>query len=157
MWVENKDGIVQNGYTGFHTPIFQRFDAGGNFKPADATPAENQAVTSRIQDRNTPRYGKPVNSIYNVRHALMPYTPVSITADYNATDKPAAPGVTVTPEFSGDLSPLPSKIEWRDKGGKVVKTCDLDQSKNAKDQVKACTFDIPAAVSYTHLTLPTKA
>ncbi|TRX58548.1 YPDG domain-containing protein, partial [Corynebacterium hiratae] len=144
VWVENKDGVVQNGYTGFHTPIFQTFNAGGNFKPADAAPAENQTVTSRIKDQNTPRYGKPVNSLYNVRHALMPYAPVSITADYNATDKPAAPGVTVTPEFSGDLSPLPSKIEWRDKKGKVVKTCELDQSKNAKDQVAACTFDIPA-------------
>ncbi|WP_210401799.1 YPDG domain-containing protein, partial [Corynebacterium sp. HMSC056F09] len=143
VWVENKDGVVQNGYTGFHTPIFQTFNAGGNFKPADAAPAENQTVTSRIKDQNTPRYGKPVNSLYNVRHALMPYAPVSITADYNATDKPAAPGVTVTPEFSGDLSPLPSKIEWRDKTGKVVKTCELDQSKNAKDQVAACTFDIP--------------
>ena len=143
VWVENKDGIVQNGYTGFHTPIFQRFNAGGNFKPADAAPAENQTVTARVEDQGEPRYGKPVNSIYNVRHALMPYAPVSITADYNATDKPAAPGVTVTPEFSGDLSPLPSKIEWRDKDGEVVNTCDLDQSKNAKDQVKACTFDIP--------------
>ena len=144
VWVENKDGVVQNGYTGFHTPIFQRFDAGGNFKPADAVPAENQAVTSRVEDLNTPRYGKPVNSIYNVRHALMPYAPVSIKADYNATDKPAAPGTKVTPEFSGELSSLPSKIEWRDKNRKVVKTCDLDQSKNAKDQVAACTFDIPA-------------
>ena len=69
---------------------------------------------------------------------------MSITADYNATDKPAAPGTTVTPEFKGELSELPSKIEWRDKTGKVVKTCELDQSKNAKDQVAACTFDIPA-------------
>ena len=144
VWVENKDGVVQNGYTGFHTPIFQRFDAGGNFKPVDAVPAENQTVTSRLEDRNTPRYGKSVNSLYNVRHALMPYAPVSIKADYNATDKPAAPGTKVTPEFSGELSSLPSKIEWRDKNRKVVKTCDLDQSKNAKDQVAACTFDIPA-------------
>ncbi|MGJ4087808.1 YPDG domain-containing protein, partial [Corynebacterium macclintockiae] len=144
VWVENKDGVVQTGYTGFHTPIFQRFDAGGNFKPADAVPAENQAVTSRIEDLGKPRYGKPVNSIYNVRHALMPYTPVSITADYNATDKPAKPGTKVTPEFSGELSALPSKIEWRDKNGTVVKTCELDQSKAAKAQVAACTFDIPA-------------
>ena len=143
VWVENKDGVVQNGYTGFHTPIFQRFNDGGNFKPADAVPAENQTVSSRVQDLNTPRYGKPLNNIYNVRHALMPYTPVSITADYNATDKPAAPGTTVTPEFSGELSALPSKIEWRDKDGKVAKTCELDQSKAAKDQVAACTFDIP--------------
>lgn len=144
VWVENKDGVVQNGYTGFHTPIFQRFNDGGNFKPADGVPAENQAVTSRIEDLNTPRYGKPLNSIYNVRHALMPYAPVSIKADYNATDKPASPGTKVTPEFSGDLSSLPSKIEWRDKNGKVVKTCDLDQSKTVKDQVADCTFDIPA-------------
>ncbi|MGX0629430.1 Rib/alpha-like repeat cell surface protein/thrombospondin type 3 repeat protein/putative Ig domain-containing protein [Corynebacterium afermentans] len=143
VWVENKDGIVQTGYTGFHTPIFQRFDDGGNFKPADAVPAENQADSSRIEDLNTPRYGKPLNNIYNVRHALMPYAPVSITADYNATDKPAAPGTTVTPEFSGELSDLPSRVEWRDKNGKVVKPCELDQSKTAKDQVEACTFDIP--------------
>lgn len=143
VWVENKDGIVQNGYTGFHTPIFQRFNDGGNFKPVDAVPADNQAVSSRVEDLNTPRYGKPLNNIYNVRHALMPYAPVSITADYNATDKPAAPGTTVTPEFSGELSALPSKIEWRDKDGKVAKTCELDQSKAAKDQVAACTFDIP--------------
>ena len=143
VWVENPKGEVQSGYTGFHTPIFQRFDKGGNFKPVDAVPAENQAVTSRVEDLNTPRYGKPVNSIYNVRHALMPYAPVSIKADYNATDKPAAPGVTVTPEFSGELSDLPSKIEWRDKNGEVKKTCKIDQSKTAKVQVKACTFDIP--------------
>ena len=144
VWVENKKGEVQNGYTGFHTPLFQVFNGGGNIKPASAAPAENQTVTSRIEDQGKPRYGKPVNSIYNVQHALMPYAPVSITADYNATDKPAAPGTKVTPEFSGDLSDLPSKIEWRDKTGKVVKTCELDQSKNAKDQVKACPFDIPA-------------
>ncbi|MGJ4121384.1 YPDG domain-containing protein, partial [Corynebacterium macclintockiae] len=144
VWVENKDGVVQTGYTGFHTPIFQRFDAGGNFKPADAVPAENQAVTSRIEDLGKPRYGKPVNSIYNVRHALMPYTPVSITADYNATDKPAKPGTKVTPEFAVSYRLCRSKIEWRDKNGTVVKTCELDQSKAAKAQVAACTFDIPA-------------
>ena len=69
---------------------------------------------------------------------------MSITADYNAIDKPAAPGTTVTPEFKGDLSDLPSKIEWRDKNGKVVKTCDLDQSKSVNAQVAACTLDIPA-------------
>ena len=66
MWVENKDGVVQTGYTGFHTPIFQRFDAGGNFKPADAVPAENQTVTSRVEDMGKPRYGKPVNSLYSL-------------------------------------------------------------------------------------------
>ncbi|KKO79233.1 hypothetical protein WU87_08285 [Corynebacterium minutissimum] len=144
VWVENKDGIVQNGYTGFHTPIFQRFNVGGNFIPADEAPAENQVITALVSDKGDPRYGKPLNKIYNVRHALMPYAPVSIKADYNATDKPASPGVTVTPEFSGELSPLPSKIEWRDKDGEVVKTCKLDQSKTAKDQVAACTFEIPA-------------
>ncbi|MDK7181366.1 YPDG domain-containing protein, partial [Corynebacterium riegelii] len=144
VWVENKEGVVQNGYTGFHTPIFQRFNAGGNFKPADAAPAENQVITALASDIGDPRYGKPLNKIYNVRHALMPFAPVSIKADYNATDKPASPGVTVTPEFSGELSALPSKIEWRDKKGKVVKPCELDQSKTAKDQVAACTFKIPA-------------
>ena len=132
LWVENKDGVVQHGYTGFHTPIFQRFTAGGNFRP-EAVPAPNVL---------TPDISR--NRIYNVHYALMPYAPVSITADYNATDKPAAPGTTVTPEFKGDLSDLPSKIEWRDKNGKVVKTCELDQSKSAKAQVAACTFDIPA-------------
>ncbi|MDK7142978.1 YPDG domain-containing protein [Gleimia europaea] len=143
VWVENKDGVVQTGYTGFHTPIFQRFNGGGNFRPADAVPAENQVKTALVSDIGNPRYGKPLNKIYNVRHALIPYAPVTITADYNATDKPAAPGTTVTPEFHGTLSPLPSKIEWRDGKGKVVKTCDLDQSKGTKAQVSACTFDIP--------------
>ena len=132
LWVENKDGVVQHGYTGFHTPVFQRFTAGGNFRPS-AVPAPNVL---------TPDISR--NRIYNVNYALMPYSPVSITADYNAIDKPAAPGTTVTPEFKGDLSDLPSKIEWRDKNGKVVKTCDLDQSKSVKAQVAACTFDIPA-------------
>ena len=143
VWVENKDGVVQNGYTGFHTPVFQRFDAGGEFR-ASAIPAENQTVTSRVEDQGKPRYGKPVNSIYNMNYAVMTYTPVSITADYNATDKPAAPGTTVTPEFNGDLSSLPSRIEWRDANGKVLKTCKLDQSKSIKSQVSACTFDMPA-------------
>ena len=139
VWVENKDGVVQNGYTGFHTPIFQRFNDGGGFR-ASAVPGENQLPINwgnGIGFQN-------LNSLYNVNYAIMPYTPVSITADYNATDKPAAPGTTVTPEFNGDLSSLPSKIEWRDKTGKVVKTCELDQSKSVKAQVAACTFDIPA-------------
>ena len=138
VWVENKDGVVQNGYTGFHTPTFQRFNHGGNFRPA-AAPGENQLPINwgnGIGFQN-------LNSLYNVNYALMPYTPVSITADYNATDKPAAPGTTVTPEFKGDLSTLPSKVEWRDSKGKVLKTCELDQSKGIKDQVAACTFDIP--------------
>ena len=137
VWVENKDGVVQNGYTGFHTPIFQRFNGGGNFKAA-ASPGENQLP---INFNGLPY--QELNSLYNVNYAVMPYTPVSITADYNATDKPAAPGVTVTPEFHGNLSTLPSKVEWRDAKGKVLKTCDLDQSKGIKAQVAACTFDIP--------------
>ncbi len=127
VWVENKDGVVQNGYTGFHTPTFQRFNHGGNFRPA-AAPGENQLPINwgnGIGFQN-------LNSLYNVNYALMPYTPVSITADYNATDKPAAPGTTVTPEFKGDLSTLPSKVEWRDSKGKVLKTCELDQSKGIK-------------------------
>ena len=142
VWVENRDGVVQNGYTGFHTPIFQKYNDGGNFR-ASAVPARNVTVTSRIEDQGKPRYGKQINSIYNVNYAVMPYTPVSITADYNATDKPAAPGVTVTPEFHGNLSTLPSKVEWRDSKGKVLKECKLDQSKGIKAQVAACTFDIP--------------
>ncbi|WP_293822597.1 YPDG domain-containing protein [uncultured Corynebacterium sp.] len=142
VWVENKDGVVQDGYTGFHTPVFQRFNAGGNFR-ASAVPAGNQTVTSRVEDQGKPRYGKPVNSIYNMNYAVMPYAPVTIKADYNATDKPAAPGTKVTPEFNGELSDLPSKVEWRDTDGKVLKTCELDQSKAVKDQVAACTVDIP--------------
>ena len=138
VWVENKDGVVQNGYTGFHTPIFQRFNDGGNFR-ASAVPGENQLPINwgnGIGFQN-------LNSLYNVNYGIMPYTPVSITADYNATDKPAAPGTTVTPEFHGDLSPLSSKVEWRDQKGKVLKTCELDQSTGIKAQVAACTFDIP--------------
>ena len=137
VWVENKDGVVQNGYTGFHTPVFQRFNDGGNFR-ASAIPGENQLP---IDFTGVPFQN--LNSLYNVNYAVMPYTPVSITADYNATDKPAAPGATVTPEFNGDLSTLPSKVEWRDQKGDVKKTCELDQSKGIKAQVKACTFDIP--------------
>ena len=137
VWVENKDGVVQNGYTGFHTPIFQRFNDGGNFR-ASAIPGENQLP---INFNGLPF--QELNSLYNVNYGIMPYTPVSITADYNATDKPAAPGTTVTPEFKGDLSSLPSKVEWRDPKGKVLKTCELDQSKGIKAQVAACTFDIP--------------
>ena len=137
VWVENKDGVVQNGYTGFHTPVFQRFNDGGNFR-ASAVPGENQLP---INFNGLPFQN--LNSLYNVNYGIMPYTPVSITADYNATDKPAAPGVTVTPEFKGDLSPLSSKVEWRDQKGNVLKTCELDQSKGIKAQVAACTFDIP--------------
>ncbi|WP_269511396.1 YPDG domain-containing protein, partial [Corynebacterium faecium] len=137
VWVEDKDGVVQNGYTGFHTPVFQRFNDGGNFR-ASAIPGENQLP---INFNGLPFQN--LNSLYNVNYAVMPYTPVSIVADYNATDKPAAPGTTVTPEFSGDLSPLESKVEWRDQKGKVLKTCELDQSKGIKAQVAACTFDIP--------------
>uniref|UniRef100_UPI000AA70727 YPDG domain-containing protein n=1 Tax=Corynebacterium jeikeium TaxID=38289 RepID=UPI000AA70727 len=137
VWVENKDGVVQNGYTGFHTPIFQRFNDGGNFR-ASAIPGENQLL---INFNGLPFQN--LNSLYNVNYGIMPYTPVSITADYNATDKPAAPGTKVTPEFHGDLSDLPSKVEWRDQKGKVLKTCELDQSKGIKAQVAECTFDIP--------------
>ena len=138
VWVENKDGVVQNGYTGFHTPIFQRFNAGGNFR-ASAIPGENQLPI----DFNGLPFQK-LNSLYNVNYAIMPYTPVTITADYNATDKPAGPGTTVTPELNGDVSTLSSKVEWRDQQGNVLKTCELDQSKGMKAQVTACTFDIPA-------------
>ncbi|WP_306825709.1 YPDG domain-containing protein [Gleimia europaea] len=138
VWVENKDGVVQNGYTGFHTPIFQRFNDGGNFR-ASAIPGENQLP---IDYNGVPFQN--LNSLYNVNYGIMPYTPVTITADYNATDKPAGPGTTVTPELNGDVSTLSSKVEWRDQQGNVLKTCELDQSKGMKAQVTACTFDIPA-------------
>ncbi|MCG7259305.1 YPDG domain-containing protein, partial [Corynebacterium sp. ACRQK] len=138
VWVENKDGVVQNGYTGFHTPIFRRFDGGGNFR-ASAIPGENQLPI----DWGNGIGFQNLNSLYNVNYGIMPYTPVSITADYNATDKPAAPGTKVTPELNGDLSALSSKVEWRDQKGNVLKTCELDQSKGIKAQVAACTFDIP--------------
>ena len=137
VWVEDKNGVVQNGYTGFHTPTFQRFNFGGNFRPA-AIPGENQLP---INFNGLPFQN--LNSLYNVHYAIMPYAPASITADYNATDKPAAPGVTVTPELHGTVSSATSKVEWRDVNGKVLKTCDIDQSKSAKEQVAACTFDIP--------------
>ncbi|GAA0207807.1 YPDG domain-containing protein [Corynebacterium riegelii] len=137
VWVEDKNGVVQNGYTGFHTPTFQRFNFGGNFRPA-ASPGENQLP---INYNGVPFQN--LNSLYNVHYAIMPYAPASITADYNATDKPAAPGVTVTPELHGTVSSATSKVEWRDVNGKVLKACDIDQSKSAKEQVAACTFDIP--------------
>ena len=131
LWVEDENGVVQNGYTGFHSPVFQRFSDGGGFRP-QTLPAPN-VITSDISR----------NRVYNVNYAVMPYAPAKITADYNATDKPAAPGTTVTPEFDGTLSTLPSVVEWRDDDGNVVKTCELDQSKAAESQVAACTFDIP--------------
>ena len=137
VWVEDQNGVVQNGYTGFHTPTFQRFNFGGNFRPA-AIPGENQLP---INFNGLPFQN--LNSLYNVHYAIMPYAPASITADYNATDKPAAPGVTVTPELHGTVSSAASKVEWRDVDGKVLKTCDIDQSKSAKEQVGDCTFDIP--------------
>ncbi|AKV59631.1 hypothetical protein AK829_11420 [Corynebacterium riegelii] len=137
VWVEDQNGVVQNGYTGFHTPTFQRFNFGGNFRPA-AIPGENQLP---INYNGVPFQN--LNSLYNVHYAIMPYAPASITADYNATDKPAAPGVTVTPELHGTVSSATSKVEWRDVDGKVLKTCDIDQSKSAKEQVAGCTFDIP--------------
>ncbi|WP_426727245.1 hypothetical protein ACEN2B_03610 [Corynebacterium auriscanis] len=127
MWVENQDGVVQQGYTGFQRPVFQSFQSGGGFR-AEVNPGDNQTVTSRVEDIGKPRYGKPVGSFYNINFGIMPYAPAHITTDYNATDKPAQPGTTVTPTLRGQLSKLPSRVEWRDKSGQVVKTCEIDQS-----------------------------
>ncbi|WP_426707767.1 YPDG domain-containing protein [Corynebacterium auriscanis] len=142
MWVENQDGVVQQGYTGFQRPVFQSFQSGGGFR-AEVNPGDNQTVTSRVEDIGKPRYGKPVGSFYNINFGIMPYAPAHITTDYNATDKPAQPGTTVTPTLRGQLSKLPSRVEWRDKSGQVVKTCEIDQSQTPTTQVASCTFDIP--------------
>lgn len=134
LWVENSEGVVQSGYTGFQRPIFQVFDRGQYYFPQ----REPEYIEPR-QDRNL----KWVN--YAIVGQSSHAGSVNITNfDNDINGRPAYPGATAIPAFGGSLTELPTVVEWRDAAGVVHKTCELSPAQSYEDQVAACTFDIPA-------------
>ncbi|WP_141670055.1 Rib/alpha-like domain-containing protein [Actinobaculum suis] len=140
IWVENPQGDVVQNYSSYTANLFRSPSANTTWTP-QAVPAHNTTVTSRVEDIDTPRYGKEVNSSYNVNIALVPFELIRLDiTNFNLTDKPAMRGDVAEVELSGTLSPLRTHIEWRDKNGhKVGEDCPISKLNDAKN----CTFTIP--------------
>ena len=131
MWVEDPQGNPVIGYSTFTQPEFQNPRHNLQWTPT-ANPAKNNAGLP----------GKPFERFHNINFALMSqdYVALDIT-NFNNVDNPASPGDVAKLVATGTLSPLPSKIEWRDPAGKVVKSCDITTTADLKGSE---TFDVPA-------------
>ncbi|WP_213562777.1 Rib/alpha-like domain-containing protein [Staphylococcus auricularis] len=130
-YVLDKKGNIIKAYSSFTTPEFRAPNSNLSFTP-QAAPAQNPAM-------------RPM--WYNVNFAVVESsTDVDLNiVNYNNTDKPAVAGDKVNIDITGmQLSPLPTRIEWRDKTGRVVKnTGDIT---SIKDGETKGTFTVPSNV-----------
>ncbi|MGN4157114.1 Rib/alpha-like domain-containing protein, partial [Staphylococcus auricularis] len=130
-YVLDKKGNIIKAYSSFTTPEFRAPNSNLSFTP-QAAPAQNLFMA--------PMW-------YNVNFAVVESsTDVDLNiVNYNNTDKPAVAGDKVNIDITGtQLSPLPTRIEWRDKTGRVVKnTGDIT---SIKDGETKGTFTVPSNV-----------
>ena len=130
MWVEDPDGRVVTAYSTFTQPEFQ--DPRNNLQWSPAMdPAKNNAGL----------VGKDFERYYNINFAIVhqEYAELDIT-NFDNTNKPAYPGAVAKLTLTGNLSPLPSKIEWRGPDGTVLKSCDITSTAN----LNGCeSFEVP--------------
>ncbi|MFT2142338.1 YSIRK-type signal peptide-containing protein [Mammaliicoccus sciuri] len=112
-YVMDPDGNVVNAYSSYTSPQFRAPNSNLSWTPQTA-PAQNLVAN--------PMW-------YNVNFALVPSNDINLDVlEYNNTDKPAVPGDEVHIDLIGsNISPLPTRVEWRDKNGNVVqKTGDIN-------------------------------
>ena len=130
-YVLDKKGNIIKAYSSFTTPEFRAPNSNVSFTPQTA-PAQNLVM-------------RPM--WFNVNFAVVESsTDVDLNiVNYNNTDKPAVAGDKVNIDITGtQLSPLPTRIEWRDKTGRVVKnTGDIT---SIKDGETKGTFTVPSNV-----------
>ena len=123
-FVQDPQGDIVTAYSTYVTPEYQRPNRLGSWTP--------QAIPSPL-----------LNAWFNVNFAVVDVPKLELNiANFDMIDNPANPGETADLVLSGSkLSPLPKKIVWTDKNGKVVKTCDPIET---FEQGSACDFDVPA-------------
>ncbi|WP_170168043.1 Rib/alpha-like domain-containing protein, partial [Staphylococcus piscifermentans] len=104
-FVLNPKGKLVQTYSGFTSPEFRRANQNIEIAPIAA-----------------PYSGIQQWANVNFAVVLSPSDTIDIaTKPYNATNNPAAPGNRVEVELTnGDVPPMPTHIEWRDKNGNVV-------------------------------------
>ncbi|MBT2846548.1 YSIRK-type signal peptide-containing protein, partial [Staphylococcus coagulans] len=105
-YVTDKEGNIVKTYSSYTSPEFRKPNSNLSWAP-QAAPAQNLV--------QNPMW-------YNVNFAVVPNTDINLNIiDFNNTDKPAIPGDTVNIDLTGgQLSPLPTHIEWKDKNGNIV-------------------------------------
>ncbi|WP_281183368.1 Rib/alpha-like domain-containing protein, partial [Staphylococcus schleiferi] len=111
-YVTDPEGNIVKTYSSYTSPEFRKPNSNLSWTP-QAAPGQNLV-------QNPMRY--------NVNFAVVPNTDINLNiVNFNNTDKPAIPGDTVNIDLTGgQLSPIPTNIEWRDKNGNVVqKTEDI--------------------------------
>ena len=88
----------------------------------------------------------PFERYYNINFAVMYNSDVTLDiTNFDTTANPAAPGDVAELKVTGTLSPLPSKIEWRDADGKVLKSCDITTTADLKECKE---FEVPGDAQY---------
>ncbi|WP_304504285.1 YPDG domain-containing protein, partial [Corynebacterium sp. ACRQJ] len=124
-YVLNPEGQPIQAYSSYTSPQFRKPNENVSFTPQTA-PAQN--LTQR------PMW-------YNVNFALVPTSQASLEiTNFNATDKPAAPGDTLEISVNGTLSPLSNSIVWINSKGEEVKRCD---NVTTLQEANKCTFKVP--------------
>ncbi|MBA8760208.1 YSIRK-type signal peptide-containing protein, partial [Staphylococcus schleiferi subsp. coagulans] len=111
-YVTDPEGNIVKTYSSYTSPEFRKPNSNLSWTPQVA-PGQNLV--------QNPMW-------YNVNFAVVPNTDINLNiVNFNNTDKPAVPGDTVNIDLTGgQLSPIPTYIEWRDKNGNVVqKTEDI--------------------------------
>ncbi|MFP4879824.1 Rib/alpha-like domain-containing protein [Mammaliicoccus sciuri] len=126
-YIMDPEGNFVNAYSSYTSPQFRAPNSNLSWTP-QAAPAQNYVAS--------PMW-------YNVHFALVPSNDINLDVlEYNNTDKPAIPGDKVKIDLIGaNLSPLPTRVEWRDKNGKVVQK--TDDIKTLADGEQQGTFIVP--------------
>ncbi len=137
MWVEDPQGNVVPSYSTYLQPVFQPYDQVNQWRPAPAS-AINNAWSASNNSR--------MSRLYNVNFAGVPYSQVKLDiTNFDATDKPAAPGDVAEAKLNGELPITGATMEWRDGSGKVLKSCKITSISNLTDGDKDCSkFEVPA-------------
>ena len=122
-WVADPSGKVVSSYSSSTYPEFADYNANLLWTPQTA-PALNPAL----------------HNLYNRNHAVIPFENANISVtNFNAIDKPAAPGDTAVLALEGNLTPLETVVTWQNAAGTELKKCENIAS--AQD-VAACTLTV---------------
>ena len=143
MWVTDPTGEkLYSNYSPYMVNAFKAFNSAADWSPGLA-PVDNQTIDALLPS-NRPDYGKRINVVSNQNFALVNYQPISLDiTNFDTTENPAKPGDTALIDVEGTLSPLPTKIVWRDSAGNELKTCDGITSTADADK---CSLMIPENV-----------
>ncbi|MGV0394452.1 YPDG domain-containing protein, partial [Corynebacterium riegelii] len=137
VWAEDAEGTVLPVHGSYTQPVFRSPSSSTQEWPAANHPGVNNAGLDAGNNDPSKRW----NRVHGVALNAAAYQPIGLDIyNFDAWDNPAEPGETAKVRLEGRLPATDSFLEWRDKSGKVLKRCELQ---NTTDLGECAEFQVP--------------